>query len=80
MKITGRYSIDEIFIYLYADGAIYRIARATGNWDCCRVGERIATGQLLTQADYDRLEAECTEAGIFELKEPPHQSGTSWGN
>lgn len=69
MKITGKYNRDENFTRLYANGAIYTIARATGEWGCCRVGERIATGQQLTQADYDRREAECTEAGTFELPE-----------
>lgn len=69
MRVTGKYSRDENFTHLYADGTIYTIARATGEWGCCRVGERTATGQLLTQADYDHFEAECTKTGTFELSE-----------
>ena len=47
--------IDDNFTTIICGGRIITIANATGDYGVLSVGERTATGHLLTQADYDRL-------------------------
>ena len=68
-KITGKFEKDSNFINVYFDNAIYTIAKNTGDWACVKVGERTATGQVLTQEAFDKWASECTEVGTFELSE-----------
>lgn len=69
MTIRGKYERDDNFTTIYADNRIYTIARGTGDWGSVGVGERTATGQVLDQATYDKLVAECSKEGTFELSE-----------
>lgn len=69
MRITGKYERDYNFTTVYFDNAIYTIAKNTGDWACVKVGERTATGQILTQEAFDKWASECTEVGTFELSE-----------
>ena len=68
-KITGKFEKDNNFITVYCDNTIYTIAKNTGDWACVKVGERTATGQILTQEAFDKWASECTEVGTFELSE-----------
>ena len=66
-KITGSFKKDSNFTTIYCNNVIYTIARNTGDWSCIKVGERTATGHILTQEIYDKWVSECTEVGTFEL-------------
>ena len=68
MRINGSYKKENGFINVYSNNTVYTIATYDGNWSCCKVGERTAMGQVLTQEAYDRLEFECSNAREFELK------------
>ena len=68
-KITGKFEKNNNFINIYCNNTMYTVARNTGDWSCIKVGERIATGHILTQEIYDKLVSECTEVGTFELSE-----------
>ena len=68
MKITGKYEVDDNFITVYTDNALYTIARKTGDWGRLRVGEWAACGGVLTAERLAELRGRCTEEGTFELK------------
>lgn len=68
MRIKGKYTKDDNFIDVYCDNAVYTIARNTGEWGVLKVGERSAMGQILDQATYDKLAAQCEKAGEFVLR------------
>ena len=68
-KITGKFEKDDNFTTVYCDDTIYTIAKNTGDWACVKVGERTATGQILTQEAFDKWASQCTEVGTFELSE-----------
>ena len=69
MKIKGKYKREMGFIYVYSNNTVYTISIYDGNWSCCKVGNRTAMGQILTQEAYDRWESECSKVGEFELKQ-----------
>ena len=69
MLITGKYEEDANFFTVYSNNTMYTITKNTDNWASLSVGGTSATGHVLTQAVYDRLEAACEEEGAFELSE-----------
>ena len=69
MTITGKYYADDNFIYLFNGNTMYTIARNTGDWGSVTVGGRTASGQKVTQADFDRWIANADSEGTFELAE-----------
>lgn len=68
MQIVGKYEKDSNFVTVYANNAMYTIARNTGDWGCLRVGEISATGHKFTQEQYDARCSQCTKEGTFELR------------
>ena len=69
MRITGKYEKDSNFITVYCDNTVYTITKNTDDWDCVKVGQKTAMGQVLTQEAFDKWASECTEVGTFELSE-----------
>ena len=69
MKITSKYYADDNFTYLFKDKTMYTIARNTGGWGSVTVGGCTASGQKVTQADFDRWIANADREGTFELAE-----------
>lgn len=68
MKITGKCEKgSDGFTYVYSNNRIYTIC-ASG-WGCITVGQRTATGHLLTQEIYNQWESSCTDCGTFELED-----------
>lgn len=67
MTVIGKFKKDENFTTVYADNRIYTIARNTGEYGVAAVGDRAATGGVITQELYDRWSSECVETGTFEL-------------
>lgn len=67
MKVFGRYETDTNFTTVYCDNTIYTIARSTGDWSCVGVGQRTATGHILTQEVYDEWKSTCKKEGTFVL-------------
>lgn len=66
-KIYGSYTEDDNFTTVFSNNTIYTIARATGEWGSVSVGNRTATGHVLDQESYDRMESECEYEGEFNL-------------
>lgn len=66
MRIEGRYTKDSNFTTVFCNNTMYTIARG-GDWGSISVGDRSASGPILTQADYDRFESEADNFGIFLL-------------
>ena len=66
MFVTGKYTMDSNFTTVYADNTMYVIA-SNGNWSSVAVGQRMATGGILTQELYSAWEAECNHVGTFTL-------------
>lgn len=69
MKITGKYYVDNNFIYLFKNTTMYTIARNTSDWGSVTVGEHTAYGQKVTQVDFDHWIANADSEGTFELAE-----------
>ena len=69
MKITGKYYADDNFTYLFKNATMYTIARNTGDWSSVTIGGHTASGQKVTQADFDRWIANADSEGTFELAE-----------
>ena len=67
--ITGKYEQDENFTTVYADNCVYTIARKTGDYGFCHIGDRAFIGTVMTQKEYDEGVARCTREGTFELKD-----------
>ena len=67
-KITGKYEVDDNFITVYTEDALYTISRKTGNWGRLKVDEQAACGGKLTAEHLAELRSKCTEEGTFELK------------
>jgi hypothetical protein len=67
MKIVGKYERDQNFTTVYSGNAMYTIARATGEWARCLVGEQTASGRTLTKETYDKWESQCEHIGEFTL-------------
>jgi hypothetical protein len=67
MKITGKYERDDNFTTVYSGNVMYTIARATGEWGSCKVGQLASCGKVLTQELYDKWESQCELSGEFEL-------------
>lgn len=59
--------MDENFFTVYSNNKIYTISKNTGTHSYVRVGDKTALGQVLTQAEYDRMAAQCTDEGQFEI-------------
>lgn len=68
MKITGKYKVDQNFISIYTNNAVYDIARKTREWGCLKVGERAACGIIYDQETHERYMNECTKEGTFDLE------------
>lgn len=69
MKIKGKFRKDSNFTTVFAENAIYTIARNSGDWGCVKAGGCLAVGGVLTQEIYNKWESKCTESGTFELGE-----------
>ena len=67
MIVHGCYTKDENFTTVFSGGVMYTIARNTGDWGSVKVGGRVASGQVFTKADYNRLKEDCDQVGTFEL-------------
>lgn len=69
MTITGKYEKDSNFTTVYTENAMYTIARNTGDWNCVKIGERMASGHILTKEIFEAWKSECEKWGEFELSE-----------
>ena len=67
MEIQGRYTKNENFIMVYTEDTLYTIARNTGEWGSRKIGELTATGHLLDRETFEKLKAECSKEGTFEI-------------
>ena len=65
--IKGKYESDNNFINVYTGDTMYTIARNSSDWGCIKVGDRTATGEILTQETFNKWKSECTKEGTFEL-------------
>jgi hypothetical protein len=68
-KVTGKYKKDQYgFTTIYSSNTMYVIASKTGQWACVKVGGCLASGGILTQELYNKLENECEKTETFILK------------
>ena len=69
MLIKGKYKRDSNFTEIYTENTMYTIARNTGDWGCVKIGERMASGRILTKETFEAWKSECEKWGEFELSE-----------
>lgn len=68
MTITGKFEKDANFTTIYTADTMYQIAR-NGDWGSVKVGNRTASGFILTPEFFKQWKAECAEEGTFNLSE-----------
>lgn len=66
-EIYGKYTEDSNFITVFCSGAIYTIAKNSGEWGKLSIGQASAMGQVLDQSTYNKWEKECKNEGTFVL-------------
>lgn len=69
MLIKGKYVKDSNFTTVFAEDTMYTIARNTGDWDCIKIGDRMANGHILSKETFEAWKSECEEEGEFELED-----------
>ncbi len=69
MLIKGYYKKDDNFTEVYTEDTMYTIARNTGDWNCVKIGERMASGHILTKEIFEAWKSECEKWGEFQLSE-----------
>lgn len=69
MLIKGKYKQDSNFTEIYTENTMYTIARNTGEWNSVKVGERMASGHILTKEIFEAWKSECEKWGEFQLSE-----------
>lgn len=67
MLIKGKYRKDDNFTEIYTEDTLYTIARNTGEWNSVKVGERMASGHILTKETFETWKSECEKESEFEL-------------
>lgn len=66
-EITGKYEVNDNFTYIYTKNAVYVIPHNANTCACIKVGERTATGAILTQEWLNNQKNECVNEGTFEI-------------
>lgn len=65
--VVGRESRDHNFITVYADGAIYTMARGCADWGVRRIGDTAACGGIVTADVYNTLASRASGIGVYAL-------------
>ena len=68
MRITGKYEFDANFITVYTEDTMYTIARNSGDGGYIKVGDKTASGLVITQELFDSWKEECQKEGTFEFE------------
>ena len=69
MKVTGYYTKDDNFIYVYCgdNATIYHLPLNSRRYGVLKVGKAAANGWKVTQEYFDEQKNKCTNYGTFEI-------------
>lgn len=67
MRIEGKYTQDDNFVTIYTENTLYILDKETLEFESRRVGDKIASEEVLTQEFFDEQKNLCENEGVFVL-------------
>lgn len=67
MRIEGKYTQDDNFVTIYTEDTLYILDKETLEFESRRVGDKVASKEILTQEFFDEQKNLCENEGVFIL-------------